>query len=744
MRLAPLFSRFAGLLFAAAAAAAAMAPLEAMGEVAKARILIVGSEAGAGLGAGLPAAGAVVVLDALPTKGGVDAAFFGARLKARPVSTLPDPRPVEVGPVEEFFLVVRATLGDADGADRLSIADDVLTVPAFGARLGLTADAFDARHRRVAFVEIADPDDAFPAAMAAIRGALEPLGFDMLVLEIKPGEAQTCTGGQRLHLSIASGLADRVPFGDGNGATTMAEAESYLTDALRRGSARGCGAAYSLILKAVDDAGRVVVAHPLAPFAEVEDRLDREIFEAMFLGGSDNAAALGDFLGACTYCPSEAPLSARLKSMSARARISALEDEMWAEIKDDSHRGRLAIYVDHCRLCNHSDEALTRIERLDEEEAARQRERRAFTVARDGRDLAGLRSYVGTCRSCAHGDEARALIAELEADTAYRAERRLLADALAGQAPMKLQAYLGQCAVCDGAEDARAMLDRLAALETLRAPCLAVAGLPQMGGPRKLEDIDQAEARKTCSEAAEAFPDDGLLQVVLGRVAQATGDVAVARQAYAVGTDREVPAAFGLAAYAEYAPADGGPIDPLRVEALALEGAAKGDWLSQEVLTVLYSKNLVPGKSGKEAFDTAMNIAREGDPLAQFFVGHYYLNGVGAEVSEKQAAQWLQKAVDAGYTHANSYLAELHERGTDGGAQPQLAAELFWTALQQGDATARDQLTTALASRSAEVVRIIQGKLREQGLYQGAVDGVPGPGTAAAIRAYANSVAGQG
>jgi TPR repeat protein len=113
-------------------------------------------------------------------------------------------------------------------------------------------------------------------------------------------------------------------------------------------------------------------------------------------------------------------------------------------------------------------------------------------------------------------------------------------------------------------------------------------------------------------------------------------------------------------------------------------------------------------------------------------------------VSERDAAVWLQQAVDAGYTHANAYLAGIHERGAGGRARPDLAAELYWSALQQGDATARDYLTTELASRSAEVVRIIQGKLREQGLYRGAVDGVPGPGTEAAIRAYSNSLTGQG
>jgi len=741
LRLADLLRRLVGFVFAVTAL---VAPIGAMADGSGARILVVGMAPGASVGADTRAADALVTFDRLPQTGAVAQALFGARLRANPVTTFPDTRPAPLGAFEEFFLVIRAELGEGDTGPRLSLGGEALTIPGFGTRLAGTAEAFDARFRRVVFLDIVDPDNAFPAAMPAFRAALDPLGFDMQVVMISAEGAQACGGLQPLHLSIASGLGDRAPFGDADGATTQAEAESYLSDALRRAVARGCGPAYSLIFKAADDPGAVVVAHPLVPSPEVEDGLEREAFEAMFLGGTDNVAALADYLAACTYCPGEAKLSARLQAMAARARIADLEDEMWADIRDDTRRERLAIYVDHCTLCLHSDEALTRIERLDAAAAATDRERRAFLTAQGGRDLAGLRDYVETCVACVQVDEARALIAELEADGAYQAERGLLSEALEGQTPMALQAYLDGCAFCDGAGEAQDMLDRLAALAELRAPCLAVAGLPQMGGPRKLEDIDQAKADTSCGKVAAAFPDDGLVRVMQGRIAQAAGDVASAAAAYAYGMEKGVPAAFGLAAYAQYAPVDGGAIDPMRVEQLALAGAQMGDWLSQEVLTVLYSKDLVPGKSGRAAFEVALKIAEEGDPLAQYFVGHYFMTGVGTDASLEKAALWLEKAVEAGYSDAGSPLAQVYEQATGAAARPGLAAELYWSALGQGDAAATQHLTTELAKRSAEVVRIIQGKLREQGLYRGAVDGVPGPGTEAAIRAYANSLGSQG
>ena len=736
MRLAPVFRRFAGSFFLVASA---LVPLHAAGDGAGARILLLGTE----VGAALPG-GAFVTLDRLPGAGGVAAALEGARLKAQPVSTLPDRRPAPPSAFDELFLAARVELAAGDGGPSLSLGGERFGAAEFGVRLGAVADALEARARRVGFVEFVDRDDSFPAAMPAIRAALEPLGFDMLVLMVEPSDAVECAAPQPLHVSIASGVADRVPFGNGDGATRVTEAEAYLDASLRRSVARGCGPAYSLILKAVEDADHILVAHPLALPPEMADRLEREVFEAMFLDGSDRHEPVARYLETCIFCPGEAALSARLEALSARARVLALEDEMWGEIQDDTSRDRLAIYVDHCRLCTHSDTALTRIEQLDAAAAVRKQEQRDFMAAKTARDLKGLRGYAETCVTCDHSDEARALIGELEADSAYQAERAALAEALEGQSPMTLQAYLDGCNTCDGAGEVRAVLDRLAALEAARAPCVAEAGLPQMGGPRKLEDIDQTAALAACGAATEAFPDDGLTQVLLGRIAQAKGDTGAAGTAYARGMDEGVPAAFGLAAYSAYAPAGGGPVDPERIETLALDGAARGDWLAHEILSVLYSKDLVPGKSGPEAFAAAMKIAREGDALAQFFVGHYYLTGVGGEQSEQKAAAWLRKAVDAGYTHANAFLADLHERPLGGQARPDLAAELYWTALQQGDATARDRLTTDLASRSAEVVRIIQGKLREQGLYMGAVDGVPGPGTEAAIRAFANSLTGQG
>ncbi len=206
----------------------------------------------------------------------------------------------------------------------------------------------------------------------------------------------------------------------------------------------------------------------------------------------------------------------------------------------------------------------------------------------------------------------------------------------------------------------------------------------------------------------------------------------------------ETPSAFGLAAYSQYAPPEGDEIDLIATEVLAAKGAELGDWLSQEILTVLYSKELIPGKTPEDAYRIARNIADEGNPLAQFFVGYYYLTGTGTEQSDENAAVWLAKSVGQGYTHAYSFLAELHEKGTGPDASIETAAELYWDALRNGDPTAAERLTTQIRDRDRGVVRIIQQKLRDEGAYRGAIDGVPGQGTVAAIRRYAEALVEQG
>lgn len=278
--------------------------------------------------------------------------------------------------------------------------------------------------------------------------------------------------------------------------------------------------------------------------------------------------------------------------------------------------------------------------------------------------------------------------------------------------------------------------------DALLLPCLAAAGLPQDGGPRRLDQIDTLRARALCAAAQAAAGDSAaLVSVLLGRVAQAAGDAGTARRAYEAGMAAGVPRAFGLAAHLFLAPPPGAHADIARAEELALAGAAAGDWLSAELLALVYARGLVPGRDAADAFRLAAPLAHEGSAVAQFFVGQLHLAGAGAAQSDPHAARWFERAAAQGYGPAMVALAGMIERGRAGPADAAAALALYREAAAAGDAGARDRLTLQLGERSGELVRLLQEEMRAAGLYSGRIDGQAGAPTREAARAFIAPVA---
>lgn len=745
--LARFFNHFACLL------ALGLLPIGALadaGDDPKMQVLFIGVDPAANTPGDLPPDLPVIAIDTLPAEEAAKQAIFAARLRASPVSTFVAEPNEANAQFEQFFLVASAGLKRDDTGYQLTLGDEQFALDAFASRISAVVSAFNPQNRRIGFLRIADPEDAFPMAISEIQIALDSIGFDLMVVMIG-GDAPTtgCEDSrtQALHYSLISGLADRAPFGDGNGISTSAEVESYLGRALNRQVKRDpiCGPRYSLLIKSSNDPAAELISYKgRSPFTQMETQLYNETFEAMFLMQSEQREAVDEFLTSCLYCPNERALTERLRDMQEFARASSLEGDIWNRIKDDTAPDRLAIYLDNCTLCSFKDEVEDKIAEIDAKTRAAGAEKVTFDTAVAQTDLDTLKTYASDCIACAYSAEAEAEISRIEADVAYQAEQTTLATALENRDPDLLQAYLEDCAVCSGQDDVAAALVRESKRLEFSQPCLEMAAVPQLGGPRKLEDIDQSRALATCEAAAREFPSDGLIRTTLGRIAQAGGDFEAAKASYAFGMEDETPSAYGLAAYSHYAPPQGEEIDLIAAEVLAAKGAVMGDWLSQEILTVLYSKDLIPGKTPEDAFLIAQNIADEGNPLAQFFVGYYHLTGTGTEQSDEDAAKWLAMAVGQGYTHAYSFLAELHEKGAGPDASIEKAADLYWDALQKGDPTAAERLTTQIRDRDREVVRIIQQKLQDEGAYRGSVDGIAGQGTVAAIRRYAEELVEQG
>jgi len=738
------------LLLVSTFLAAGLNPASAEQPDPKMQLLFIASNPESSAPGPVPAEIPVIAIDALPSAERAQQTVFAARLRASPVSTFVSEPNETHAQFEQFFLITKVALTEAGDGYEIGLAGETFSLLEFADRTSAVVEAFNPKNRRIGFITVTDRNDIFPLAISDVQTALNRIGFDMMVVMINTGEPDagcSAAAAQSLHYSLVNGLADRTPFGDGDGVSTSGEVEAYLTRALNRRIARDpvCGPKYSLLIKSSNDpAQELIVYSGRSVFTEMETKLYNETFEAMFLLESDNRDSVQNFLASCLYCPNEKSLTDHLRDMEEFARADALEAEIWNKIKADTAPERLSIYLENCALCTYRSDVEGKLAEIEAKARAFDAEAKAFSAATENRDVAALRHYADDCIACAHEPEARQLVAEIEADEAYQAEKASYQTALSNRDAELMQAYLDGCDICEDREEVSAALSVEMKRAEISAPCLKLAAVPQLGGPRKLEAINQAAATRVCQAAAQEFPEDGLLRTTLGRIAQAGGNFDTAKASYDFGMEYGVPSAFGLAAYSHYAPPQGGRIDLDTAEELARQGAERGDWLSQEILTVLYSKDLVPGKTPEDAFEIAKNIADEGNPLAQFFVGYYFLTGTGVEQNDDLASVWLTKSVDQGYTHAYSFLAELHEKDEGGQALPDKAAELYWAGLLEGDPTATDRLTTQLGSRNREVVRIIQQKLRDLQVYRGSVDGIAGPGTVRAIQRYADTLTEQG
>lgn len=685
----------------------------------------------------------VLAMPGLPQAQAAGVDVLAALLRSNPVSTFVSTPDSTSAQTDSLFVVADLALVGGQAA-MVQIGADTLPIDEFGTRLAALIDAFGPQSRQVGFFRLSDPEDAFTGVIPDLRGALDASGLAMAVVMVGPDAARCSAGRTPLHYAVLAGVPDRAPFGDGDGMATAAETMAYLDGALSRDVTRAaeCSAQYSLILSGDDDPARVIVANgaqPLIP--QMDQAVYMETFEALFLMTSDDPAAIAGYLEQCTYCPSEAALATRAREIGERAMALQLETNVWESIRDDATPARLTVYLENCQLCAFRDEAEVRIAGLNAAAAARDAEAVARMELLSGDDLAGLMTWRDTCVACEDLAAVEARIAEIEADGRFRVEQAALSEALEMQNVSLISAWLEECELCSGKSEAEEVLAALGRQDAAAAACVAAAGLPQHGGPRLLTQIDQDAAAASCAAVLDEYPGNPLVSTIMGRVAQASGDMSTARAAYDVGMAAGLAQAHGLAAYDAYAPSDGLAPDYGRAEEMARVGHAGGDWLSGEVLTVLYSRQLVPGRDAEDAFEVALMRAQDGNPVAQFFAGYFLRTGTGTAPSDTEAARWLGAAVDQGYLHATSFLAEIYEEGGEGVIRdPVQAAELYFEGLNGADPTVFERLTNQIAERPVDVVREVQARLRDAGVFNARVDGISGPVTIRAVAAYAQLI----
>lgn len=300
------------------------------------RLVFVGADPAEGLPGPISGELGIVSFGALPGPDSVASDVQAALLRSTPVSTFLIGADTAAAGTGDLHLVVDLALTERAGTLSAVLGDETLPLDALEGRLTALVDALRPGARRIGYLRIHDPDDAFPRALDALRNLAQSLEFSIFVVTV--GRSSGCEAGRTPHhFAVLAGVPDNAPFGSADGEVSRAEAISYLEEALRRDARRSapCTVNYSLIFASDTprgDTAPIATVPPVPLVAALNEAVHLESFAALFLLSVDDTDAIEDYLATCRYCPSEQALQMRLQEIGRQARALTLETEIWAEI----------------------------------------------------------------------------------------------------------------------------------------------------------------------------------------------------------------------------------------------------------------------------------------------------------------------------------------------------------------------------------------------------------------------------
>lgn len=187
------------------------------------------------------------------------------------------------------------------------------------------------------------------------------------------------------------------------------------------------------------------------------------------------------------------------------------------------------------------------------------------------------------------------------------------------------------------------------------------------------------------------------------------------------------------------------------------EAAIQGVANAQYNLAILYERGLGVTKDDVRALLWYHSAAEQSHPHAQYNLGIFYLQGRGIPLSYAEAARWFRAASGQGVAKATYNLAVLTEDGLGLPRDKAKAITLYKQAADAGHHEAVNRLAilrdpnaakpkpatfeeTATTQNqdlsSGTTVADIQARLRQDGIYNGRIDGIAGPKTRTAIREF--------
>lgn len=167
----------------------------------------------------------------------------------------------------------------------------------------------------------------------------------------------------------------------------------------------------------------------------------------------------------------------------------------------------------------------------------------------------------------------------------------------------------------------------------------------------------------------------------------------------------------------------------------AMIGAELGSGQAMALVGIMYKSGQGVAENAYEALMWLEKSGYEGNATAMNYAAGMHLHGQGVPYDPQAAARWYQAAADLGDSFAFTNLGVLYDNGEGVPYDPVQAAANLIIGLATGSDQAKEQLLQNPYNLTLQTRIEIQGILRRDGLYSGALDGDFGPRTLQALQA---------
>ncbi|WOI29383.1 caspase family protein [Sulfitobacter dubius] len=185
--------------------------------------------------------------------------------------------------------------------------------------------------------------------------------------------------------------------------------------------------------------------------------------------------------------------------------------------------------------------------------------------------------------------------------------------------------------------------------------------------------------------------------------------------------------------------------DPQTAAELLQRAVATGSPEARFQLAQLYEQGLGVAQDQGRALQLYQAAAERGHAAALNDLGFIHLQGaLGQQANSELALDYFHRAADRRHPAAMFNFAAMIDDGKVSGRGAADAALYLYRALRAGDGTLLGLMQDEPKLFNSETRKALQRKLSDFGFYDGAIDGLYGEGTQAAIRAAFGKVAAKG